>query len=71
MMFSINGDNGIGGMAFVTMLLNDFAFAQDEMEAGENRQYVLITQIDEGITETSSLSLHMKKGDESMIVKLQ
>lgn len=71
MMFSINGDDGIGGMAFVTMLLNDFAFAQDEMDAGENRQYVLITQIDEGITETSSLSLHMKKGSESMIVKLQ
>ncbi len=71
MMFSINGDNGIGGMAFVTMLLNDFAFAQDEIGAGESRQYVLITQIDEGITETASLSLHMKKGDESMIVELQ
>lgn len=71
MMFSIGGDNGIGGMAFVTMLLNDFAFAQDEMEAGESKQYVLITQIDDDITETESLSLHMKKGDESMIVKLQ
>lgn len=71
MMFSIQGDNGIGGMAFVTMLLNDFAFAQDEMEAGESRQYVLITQIDENITETQTLSLHMKKGDENMIVTLQ
>lgn len=71
MMFSINGDGGIGGMAFVTMLLNDFAFAQDEIGAGESKQYVLITQIDESITETASLSLHMKKGDESMIVKLQ
>ena len=71
MMFSIQGDNGIGGMAFVTMLLNDFAFAQDELQAGESRQYVLITQIDENITETQTLSLHMKKGDEKMIVNLQ
>ena len=71
MMFSIQGDNGIGGMAVVTMLLNDFAFAQDELQAGESRQYVLITQIDENITETQTLSLHMKKGDENMIVNLQ
>ncbi|MEY8525118.1 hypothetical protein D7X98_18790 [bacterium 1XD8-76] len=71
MMFSIQGDNGMGGMAFVTMLLNDFAFAQDEIEAGGSRQYVLITQIDESITETQTLSLHMKKGDENMIVNLQ
>ena len=53
------------------MLLNDFAFAQEELDAGESRQYVLITQIDEGITEVGSLSLHMKKGDENMIVALQ
>ena len=71
MMFSIQGDNGMGGMAFVTMPLNDFAFAQDEIEAGGSRQYVLITQIDESITETQTLSLHMKKGDENMIVNLQ
>lgn len=71
MMFSITGDNGMGGMAFVTMLLNDFAFARDEIGAGESRQYVLITQVDEGVTETSSLSLFMKRGGESMNVKLQ
>lgn len=71
MMFSIEGDNGINSMALVTMLLNDFAFAQEELDAGESRQYVLTTQIDEGITEVGSLSLHMKKGDENMIVALQ
>lgn len=71
MMFSIEGDNGMGGMAFVTMLLNDFAFAQDELDPGESRQYVLITQIDENITGTESLFLHMKRGNENMIVKLQ
>lgn len=71
MMFSIGADGGISSMAFVTMLLNDFAFAQDELDAGESRQYVLITQIDENITEVGSISLHMKKGDENMIVALQ
>lgn len=71
MMFSINGDNGIGGMALMTMLLNDFAFAQDEIGAGESKQYVLITQVDESITATNSLSLRMKKGGESMVVKLK
>lgn len=71
MMFSIRGDSDINSMALVTMLLNDFAFAQDEIGAGESKQYVLITQIEEGITEVNSLSLHMKKGDESMTVKLQ
>lgn len=70
-LFFIEGDNGMGGMAFVTMLLNDFAFAQEEIGAGENKQYVLITQVDENITETSSLSLLMKMGGESMNVKLQ
>lgn len=64
MMFSVRGDNGINGMTYVTMLLNDFSSAQDEIGAGESRQYVLITQIDEDITEVGSLSLHMKKGDE-------
>lgn len=71
MMFSIEADGGISSMAFVTMLLNDFAFAQDELDAGESRQYVLITQVDENITEVGSLSLHMKKGDENLIVVLQ
>lgn len=71
MLFSINGDNKMGGMALMTMLLNDFAFAKDEIGAGESKRYVLITQIDENITETASLSLHMKKGGESMTVKLQ
>jgi len=71
MMFSFEGDNGINGMALVTMLLNDFAFAQDEIGAGESRQYVLITQIDEDIAEVGSLSLRMKKGEESLIVTLQ
>lgn len=71
MMFSIEGDDGINSMALVTMLLNDFAFAQDEIDAGESKQYVLITQIDENIAEVGSLSLHMKKGDENMIVALQ
>lgn len=71
MMFSVRGDNGINNMAYVTMLLNDFAFAQDEIGAGESKQYVLITQIDEGIAEVGSLSLHMKKGDESADAILQ
>lgn len=71
MLFSINGDGGINGMALVTMLLNDFTYAQDEMEAGESKQYVLITQIDENITEAGSLTLQMKKGDERANVVLQ
>ena len=70
-MFSIRGDNGINNMSYVTMLLNDFSSAQDEIGAGESRQYVLITQIDETITEVGSLSLHMKKGDESADALLQ
>ena len=71
MMFSISADGGVSNMAFVTMLLNDFAFAQDEIGAGESKQYVLITQIDESITEVGSISLHMKKGDENLIITLQ
>lgn len=71
MMFSIRGDNGVNGMAYVTMLLNDFSSAQDEIGAGESKQYVLITQIDESITEVGSLSLHMKKGDETADAILQ
>lgn len=71
MMFSIRGDNSINSMALVTMLLNDFAFAQDEIGAGESREYVLITQIDESITEVNSLTLRMKKGEESANVTLQ
>lgn len=71
MLFSMNGNGGINGMALVTMLLNDFTYAQDEMEAGESKQYVLITQIDENITEAGSLTLQMKKGDERANVALQ
>lgn len=71
MLFSISGEGGINGMALMTMLLNDFAYAQDEIGAGESRQYVLITQIDESITEAGSLRLQMKKGDERMNVGLQ
>lgn len=71
MLFSISGEGGINGMALVTMLLNDFAYAQDEIGAGESKQYVLITQIDESITEAGSLKLQMKKGDERMNVELQ
>ncbi len=71
MLFSVSGDNGISGMALVTMLLNDFAYAQDEIGAGESKQYVLITQINETITEVGSLTLQMKKGDERANVTLQ
>lgn len=71
MMFSVRGDQGINGMALATLLLNDFAFAQDEIGAGESKQYVLIAQIDENITEVNSLSLQMKKGEESAVVTLQ
>lgn len=71
MLFSINGEGGINGMALMTMLLNDFAYAQEEIGAGESKQYVLITQIDESITEAGSLTLQMKKGDERMNVILQ
>lgn len=71
MLFSIRGDNGINSMACVTMLLNDFSTAQDEIGAGESKEYVLITQIDESITETNSLILSMKKGEERASVTLQ
>lgn len=71
MLFSVSGDNGISGMALVTMLLNDFAYAQDEIGAGESKQYVLITQISETITEAGSLTLQMKKGGERANVTLQ
>lgn len=70
-LFSINNGAGINSMALMTMLLNDFAYAQDEIGAGESKQYVLITQIDENITEVGSLTLQMKKGDERMNVTLQ
>lgn len=71
MMFSVRGDQGINGMALTTLLLNDFAFAQDEIGAGESKQYVLIAQIDENITEVNSLSVQMKKEGESAVVTLQ
>ncbi|MCI8383170.1 MAG: hypothetical protein HFI07_15515 [Lachnospiraceae bacterium] len=71
MKFSVKGDQGINGMALVTLLLNDFSFAQDEIGAGESKQYVLIAQIDESITEVNSLSLQMKKGEERAVVTLQ
>lgn len=71
MLFSVNGDNGINGMTFMTMLLNDFAYAQDEIGAGETKQYVLVAQIDEQITETGNLTLQMKKGTERANAVLQ
>lgn len=71
MKFSINGEGGINGMALMTMLLNDFAYAHEEIGAGESKQYVLIAQIDESITEAGSLTLQMKKGDARMNVVLQ
>lgn len=70
-MFYISADDNIGGMAYVTMLLNDFSTAEDEIGAGESKQYVLITQIDENITEVNSLSLRMKKGEERANILLQ
>lgn len=60
----------IGGTALMTMLLTDFAFAQDELAPGESREYVLMIQVDESITAINSLSLFMKKGEESMTVNL-
>lgn len=71
MLFSVNGDNGINGMALMTMLLNDFAYAKDEIGAGESKQYVLIVQINENITEAGSLTLQMKKGDARANAALQ
>lgn len=73
MLFSFNGDYGINGMALMTMLLNDFAYAKDEIAAGASKQYVLITQIDENITEAGKLSLRMKmkNGGKSVAVTLQ
>ncbi len=69
--FAINGDEGIGGPALTTMLLNDFAYAKEEIGAGESVQYVLITQVDENITTTETLSLYMKQDGKNMTVKLQ
>lgn len=71
MLFSVKGEGGISSMTLMTMLLNDFAYAQDEIGAGESKQYVLIAYIDENITEAGSLTLQMKKGDERMNVTLQ
>lgn len=71
MIFMIRGDDNMGGMAFATMLLNDFAYAQDEIGAGESKQYVLITEVDESVTETGTLSLKMRRDGESMDVMLQ
>lgn len=74
MLFHIDGEAGtgeiIGGTALTTMLLDDFAFAQDEIGAGESKEYVLMIQIDETITDIKSLSVYMKKGEESMTVNL-
>ncbi len=75
MLFHIDGKTGngdvVGGTALMTMLLSDFAFAQDEIGAGESREYVLMIQVEETITEMDSLSLYMKKDGESMTVNLQ
>lgn len=71
MLFSVKGESGISSMALMTMLLNDFTYAQDEIGAGESKQYVLIAYIDENITEAGTLTLQMKKGDERMNVTLQ
>lgn len=71
MLFSIKSDAGINSMALMTMLLNDFSNAKDEIDAGGSKQYVLITEIDENISEVGSLSLQMKKGDERANVVLQ
>lgn len=71
MLFSVKGESGISSMALMTMLLNDFTYAQDEIGAGESKQYVLIAYIDENIMEAGSLTLQMKRGDERMNVTLQ
>lgn len=71
MLFSVKGEGGISSMTLMTMLLNDFAYAQDEIGAGESKQYVLIAYVNEEITEAGSLTLQMKKGDERMNVMLQ
>ncbi len=74
-MFHISGTDMSGstvnGTAMMTMLLNDFAYAQEEIDAGQNREFVLMIQVDETVTEVNTLSLYMKKDDEGMTVKLQ
>ncbi len=74
-MFHISGEDMSGstvnGTVLMTMLLNDFAYAQEEIDAGQNREFVLIIQVDETVTEVNTLSLYMKKDDEGMTVKLQ
>lgn len=74
-MFHISGEDMSGstvnGTAMMTMLLNDFAYAQEEIEAGQNKEFVLMIQVDETVTEVNTLSLYMKKDGEGMTVKLQ
>lgn len=74
MTFRVSGidesGNEISGGAGMTMLLNDFANAQDEMQAGESREYVLMIEIGNTVTEVNHLSLFMKKGEETMTVQM-
>jgi len=59
------------GTAIATMLLNDFAFAREEIEAGAEKEFVLLTQIDESVTQVNDLKLYIKKSDSNLTVGLE
>ncbi|MBE5851812.1 MAG: hypothetical protein E7299_02490 [Lachnospiraceae bacterium] len=59
------------GTNMATMLLNDFAYMQEELEPGAEKEFVIITQVDEEVMQASNLKLYVKKGDSNITVGLE
>ena len=59
------------GTNMATMLLNDFAYMQEPLEPGAEKEYVIITQVDENVAQANNLKLYVKKGDSNITVGLE
>ena len=62
--------NEAEGTNMATMLLNDFAYMKEELESGTEKEFVIITQVDESVTQASDMKLYIKKGDENITIGL-
>lgn len=63
--------NGVEKNALTTLLLNDLAYYQGTLAAGESTELVLVCEISDQLTEEiSSLSLVMKSADDTATIPL-
>jgi len=69
--FRIVVDGEHGGASLMTLLLSDFSIAQDTIAAGEQKEYVLATQIPGDVSSAESIRLTAAKDGEKIRINLQ